>query len=376
MAIKIQNTKEKPRQGRSFDISGLLTKEITLFGNAFSAKKKEQWYAELSVLLKSGIDLRSGLELLSETQKKEKDQNLMKSMLSQLVEGSSFSEILKKDKNFTDYEYYAIKIGEQTGQLAQITLELSEFYKRKNELRREIIASLTYPIIVLCTAMIVIIFMLRYVVPMFVDIFKQNNVELPGVTKAIINFSNFIGSNSLVLFIGAIVVAGIFVFISKKQWYKEISGNLQLKLPILGNYFRKIYMAQFTQAISLLTSAKVPMVESIDLVKNMINFYPLQHGLDNVKRIILSGGTLSNSFSESPIFDKKMIAMVRVAEETNQTEFIFQKLNEQYNQQVKYQSQVISNILNPLLTIFVGILVGVILIAMYLPMFRLSSVIG
>ncbi|MEW7280948.1 type II secretion system F family protein [Aquimarina sp. 2201CG1-2-11] len=376
MGLKISNTSNRQKKEASFDVSSILTKEITLFGGSFGAKKKEQWYAELSVLLKSGIDLRSGLELLAETQKKEKDQNLMKSMLFQLVSGAPFSEILNKDNNFTDYEYYAIKIGEQTGELAKITLELSDFYRRKNELKREIIAALTYPIIVMCTALIVIFFMLKYVVPMFVDIFEQNNVELPGITKAIISFSDFMSNNGLLLTLLFIAGIGTIVLVSKKQWYRKALGKLQLKLPILGNYFRKIYLAQFTQAISLLTSSKVPMVESIDLVKNMINFYPLQEGLHNTKRQVLAGGTLSNSFSKSSIFDKKMIAMIRVAEETNQTEFIFEKLNEQYNQQVKYQSQVISNVLNPLLTIIVGIIVGAILIAMYLPMFRLSSVIG
>ncbi|AXT61376.1 type II secretion system F family protein [Aquimarina sp. AD10] len=376
MGIKIANTKKQKQNQSSFDISSVLTKEITLFGNAFNSKKKEQWYAELSVLQKSGIDLKSGLELLSETQKKEKDRVLMSTMTQQLIDGSSFSDILKNNSSFSDYEYYAIKIGEQTGQLAQISLELSEFYKRKNDLRREIVAALTYPIIVLCTALLVIFFMLRYVVPMFVDIFKQNNVDLPNITKAIINFSNFMGEYGILLLgiftIGIVLLA----FISKKTWYRKFIGKMQLKIPILGNYFRKIYMAQFTQALSLLTSAKVPMVDSIDLVKNMINFYPLQEGLQNTNDAVIAGGKLSTSFAQNPVFDKKMIAMIRVAEETNQTEFIFQKLNEQYNQQVKHQSQVISNVLNPLLTIIVGIIVGVILIAMYLPMFRLSSVIG
>ncbi|WP_109301638.1 type II secretion system F family protein [Aquimarina sp. AU474] len=376
MGIKIADTKKQKIKDNSFDISEILTKEISLFGNAFNNKKKEQWYAELSILLKSGIDLKSGLELLSETQKKEKDRELMSSMTSQLVNGSSFSEILKNNKNFSDYEYYAIKIGEQTGRQAQITLELSEFYKRKNDLKREIISALTYPVIVLCTALIVIFFMLRYVVPMFVDIFKQNKVELPGITRGIIGFSNFVEEHGVIL-LGMFAICIIaLIFISKKDWYRRILGKTQLKIPILGNYFRKIYMAQFTQALSLLTSAKVPMVDSINLVKNMINFYPLQEGLRKTNDAVIAGDKLSASFSKSTVFDKKMIAMVRVAEETNQTEFIFQKLNEQYNQQVKHQSQVISNVLNPLLTIFVGIIVGVILIAMYLPMFRLSSVIG
>jgi len=376
MGIKIKNTNKQKQKDSSFDISEILTKEITLFGSSFNSKKKEQWYAELSVLLKSGIDLKSGLELLSETQKKEKDQKIMATMLSQLIDGNPFSEILKRDKNFTDYEFYAVKIGEQTGQLAQITLELSDFFKRKNDLKREIVSALTYPIIVLFTALIVIFFMLRYVVPMFVDIFKQNNVELPAVTKAIINFSEFTGKNGLVILICLVIGILSIAFVSKKKWYRKFLGNFQLKIPILGNYFRRIYMAQFTQALSLLTYAKVPMVDSIDLVKNMINFYPLQQGLHKTNQAVIAGDKLSASFAKSPIFDKKLIAMIRVAEETNQTEFIFQKLNEQYNQQVKHQSQVISNVLNPLLTIMVGIIVGVILIAMYLPMFRLSSVIG
>ncbi len=376
MGIKISNTDIPKKKKNTESISEILTKEITLFGNTFTNKKKEQWYAELNVLLKSGIDLKSGLELLAETQKKEKDSQLMNRMLSELVDGSSFSDIIRRDKNFTDYEYYAIKIGEQTGQLAQITLELSEFFKRKNDLKREIISALTYPVIVLCTALIVIAFMLKYVVPMFVDIFKQNQVELPGITKSIINVSNFIDENGLpLLFCGFISVGSMF-FITKKPWYQKIIGNLKLRLPILGNYFRKIYMAQFTQALALLTMAKIPMVDSLGLVQGMINFYPLQQGIEKTNRYVINGDKLSSSFSKSSIFDKKMIAMVRVAEETNQTEFIFQKLNEQYNQQVKYQSQVISNVLNPILTIMVGIIVGVILIAMYLPMFRLSSVIG
>ncbi len=376
MGIKIVNTKKRKTKESSFDISEILTKEIAFFGNAFNSKKKEQWYAELSVLLKSGIDLKSGLELLSETQKKEKDRHLMSMMMSQLIEGNSFSEILNNNKSFTDYEYYAIRIGEQTGQLAQITLELSEFYKRKNDLRREIISALTYPIIVLCTALVVIFFMLRYVVPMFVDIFKQNKVDLPGITEGIIGFSNFVGKYGILLFGIALLGIVCLIFISKKRWYRKILGRMQLRIPILGNYFRNIYMSQFTQALSLLTSAKVPMVESIDLVKHMINFYPLQKGLHQTNVAVIAGGKLSTSFSKHPIFDKKMIAMIRVAEETNQTEFIFQKLNEQYNQQVKHQSHVISNVLNPLLTILVGLIVGVILIAMYLPMFRLSTVIG
>ena len=376
MGIKIKQTSPNRSEASSFDLEALLTREISVTGVSFGSKKKEQWYAELSLLLKSGIDLRSALELLAETQKKDKDKQLLTDLLEQLVEGNSFSTILENNKNFSRYEYYAIRIGEQTGQLGQIASELSDFFRYKNEQRREIISALTYPVIVLATALLVILFMMKYVIPMFVDIFKQNKVDLPPLTNAIVGFSDVITSYGWLLLLGSFGLGISVYFASRTLLFKQYASYLVLKLPILGAYFRKIYMAQFTQAIALLTTARVPVLESLDLVQHMIAFYPLQEGLKRARQEILSGGKMSTAFGQSSIFDLKMIAMVRVAEETNQTEFIFQKLNEQYNQQVKYQSQIISNVLNPILTLMVGIIVGIILIAMYLPMFRLSSLIG
>ncbi len=376
MAIKIENTGKRSKAQDGFQWQELLTKEITVFGNSFNNKKKELWYDELAVLLKSGINLKNALELLADTQKKEQDKVLMKAMLEDLIIGTSFSEIIKSNSVFTKYEYYAIKIGEQTGQLDRITSELSEFYKRKNQQRSEITTALTYPVIVLVTAFLVVGFMLKYVVPMFVDIFKQNNVDLPVVTQMIVDFSQLVGDHGLVMLLGSVVgILGMFFF-SKKEGFRKRWDHVLLKLPILGEYVRKIYLAQFTQALSLLTASKVPIVDSMQLVSQMIDFYPLRQGLLSVSNDVISGVKLSKGFAKHNIFDKKMLALIRVAEETNQTEYIFEKLSEQYNHQVRQQSQVIGNVLNPLLTIFVGVIVGVILVAMYLPMFKLSSVVG
>ncbi len=128
--------------------------------------------------------------------------------------------------------------------------------------------------------------------------------------------------------------------------------------------------------VFLLTASKVPVVNSIQLVKQMIDFYPLQKALETVEQQILQGSSLSKSLSQHKLFDDKMVALVKVAEETNQTEFIFDRLNMQYNTQVQQQSKLLSTIMEPLIILFVGVLVGVILIAMYLPMFKLSSVLG
>jgi type IV pilus assembly protein PilC len=376
MGIKFENISSINEVSEKKSKTSILNKEISLFGNSFSNRSKEQFYSELSVLLNSGVNLKRALDLISEMQKKRKDKQLIDEISAKIVVGSSLSEALEENSSFTPYEYQAVKIGEQTGQLPKITEDLREYFNRKSELKRQLITSLSYPIIVLITTCLVVFFMLKYVVPMFVDIFKQNKVELPWLTQMIVSLSNFIAENG---FIVLLLLVGLIIgvkSISKKHWYYKFIGKLQLKIPVFGNYIRKIYLIQFTQAMALLTNAKIPVVNGIHLVSNMIKFYPLERSLNAIEKDIINGERLNESFKKHSLYDKKMIALLKVAEETNQTEYIFKKLYDQYSVEIKYQGQIISNVLNFLLTLVVGIIVGTILIAMYLPMFKLSSVIG
>jgi len=375
MKIKAQEHSVKKTEGKS-SLSELLNNDISLFGNSFSNKAKEQFYGELSVLLTSGINLKGALDLILDMQTKKKDSSRIESLRSQIVQGSSLSKALEKDANFSAYEYRSIGIGEQTGALAKITGDLREYFARKNELKRQLITSLSYPIIVLITAFIVVFFMLRYVVPMFEDIFKQNRVELPWITEKIMGLSNFVRGNGWLLLGITLGVIILFKWIAKQQWYYHFIGKIQLRIPVFGNYLKKIYLIQFTQAMALLTNAKIPVTQGIGLVKKMIRFYPLEESLAVIEKDIVRGEKLHDSFSKHSLFDKKMVALLKVAEETNQTEYIFKKLYDQYSSETKYQGQIITNVLNLILTVLVGLIVGVILVAMYLPMFKLSSVIG
>ncbi|WP_420553525.1 type II secretion system F family protein [Tenacibaculum aiptasiae] len=376
MAFQLDNipnqTKEK-KEG--FDIDSLLKKEITLF-SSFSNKKKEAFYIELAVLLKAGLELKDALELIANEQKKEIDSQLFKNIINDLIAGKNLSEAIKAQNKFSEYEYYSIQIGERTGTLQSVAEELGNFYKRKNEQRRTVINALSYPIVVLCTAFLAVLFMLQFVVPMFADIFKQNRVELPWITQKIIAISNSFTKYYWVFFLFIVL---IFVFIKvfkNKEWYKRISSTILLKIPFVGGFVRKVKLAQFTQAISLLVGAKVPLLNGIQLTKNMIEFYPLQKALDKVENNILIGKTLHESISLEPFFDKKMSSLIKVAEETNQTETIFNRLTYQYNQEVENKSKMISATVEPLIIVVLGGIVAVILVAMYLPMFKLSTVMG
>ncbi|WP_117885642.1 type II secretion system F family protein [Aureibaculum luteum] len=376
MAFKLDNIQTKKKKDNSFDIDKILKTEVTLFGSSFNSKKKEALYTELSVLLKAGISLKEALSLIAQEQKKQKDKTLMDDMVNAILEGSSFSESIQSNKNFTEYEYYSLKIGEETGTLPKVTQELGLFFRRRNEQRRTVLNALSYPIVVLITAVLAVLFMLRYVVPMFADIFKQNNVELPWLTKMVMKASTVFQDYFWLFFIIILAIPVFRKFIKKKVWYKKYTSKLVLKIPFVGDLMRKVYIGQFTQAVALLTTAKVPVLNSIQLTKKMIDFYPLQTALIDVESKILSGNSLSESLQEHKIFDRKMVSLLRVAEETNQNEFIFERLTTQYNEEIQYKSKMLSTVLEPLIIIFLGALVAVILIAMYLPMFTLSTVLG
>ena len=376
MAFKLENINTKKEVKSNFDFEKLLKTEIGVFGSSFSNKKKEAFYTELSILLNAGINLKEALVLVVNEQKKRADKELLETMINTILQGAPFSESIKTVKDFTEYEYYSLKIGEETGTLQKVCKELGLFFRRRNEQRRTVLNALSYPIVVLITALLAVLFMLRYVVPMFADIFKQNQVELPWLTKMVVNASNLF---QRYFWLVLILILGVFILrkvISKKVWYKKYASKLVLKIPFIGELMRKMYVGQFTQAVALLTTAKVPVLNSIQLTKKMIDFYPLQMALKEVELKILSGAPLSESLRDHSIFDSKMISLLKVAEETNQNEFIFERLTTQYNEEIQYKSKMLSTVLEPLIIIFLGALVAVILIAMYLPMFTLSSVLG
>lgn len=377
MAFKLDHIEaQKKTQSKDWDVDSILKKEITLFGSSFGNKKKEAFYIELNVLLTAGLTLKDALELMIQEQKKANDKKLIKQLQDDIVGGRNFSEAIKKQKVFSNYEFHSIQIGERTGTLDHVFHELGLFYQRKNQQRRTIVGALSYPVIVMCTAFIAIAFMLKFVVPMFENIFRQNNTELPGLTKVIIAASE---AFEKYFFLALIVVIGVLIFFRvsrKKLWYRKLVSSFWLKVPFVGEFIRKVRIAQFTQAINLLTSAKVPLLNGIQLTKEMIDYYPLQVGLEKIEKDILLGKSLHESVSGVKIFDKKMASLIKVAEETNQNETIFKRITEQYNQEIEYKSKMISSTIEPIIVLVLGAIVAVVLIAMYLPMFKLSTVIG
>jgi type IV pilus assembly protein PilC len=168
----------------------------------------------------------------------------------------------------------------------------------------------------------------------------------------------------------------VFRVVRHKEWYRRASSGFILFLPIIGPIISRVYLARFCGAFGLLTGSKVPLLQAISLIKQMIQFYPIHSSLEQVEQNILLGESLHQSLARFAIYDPRLIALLKVGEEVNKLDFFFYKLASQYNEEVEYRASVLSSALEPLIIIFLGAVVGIILVAMYLPLFELSTNIG
>ncbi|MGN6645737.1 MAG: type II secretion system F family protein [Cytophaga sp.] len=349
-----------------------LNRDIS-FGSSFTNTKKQLFYEELSVLMGSGMDIKTSFELLEEEQEKEKDKVLIRRIREDIIAGRSLSQAVQSSGFFSPYEYFSIQIGEETGKTTQVLEDLGLYYQRLIRQRRQLVSALTYPCIVLVTAFGAIFFMLNFMVPMFSEIFKRFKGELPAITKAIIVMSDFLRTFWLLGFLATIAIIMFFVLNRKKEWYRKYYSKMILKIPVVGPIFHKLYLARFCNSMHLLLSSRVDMVRAISMVRLMIDFYPIEKALEEIEPRIINGASLFACLSDYPIFDRRMVYLIKVGEEVNKIDRFLDQLHKQYAEDAEHKSALIGSLIEPVMIVLLGAIVGVILIAMYLPLFQLGS---
>ncbi len=337
---------------------------------------KEAIYAELALLLEAGLNLKGALDLLVEQQKKAKAKALLTTITQDLTKGDRFSEALKKHKTFSTYEYFSVKIGEETGNLREVLHKLSVFYAQKIEQRRTLIGALTYPFIVMCTAVLAVGFMLTFMVPLFSDIFARVGGELPARTRFVIGLSNNFASTLGSILILVVLVFLLHRYLKRYPQYVEMYYGVLLRIPIVGSFLVNTYMLRFTESMALLINSRVPLIEALELSGRMLRFYPFTMALEGIRDMILSGKSLEEGMRSYSIFDLKTVSLIKVGEASNQLHLIFRKLSDQLQVELKHRAKVLGNVMEPLIIVFLGFMVALILISMYLPMFELSASFG
>lgn len=353
----------------------LLNRDISL-GSSFKDEKKEKLYADLELLLNAGLDLSMIFELLIAECKGKKEKEIYMAVHRDLVKGKSFSASLQEKKEFTQYEYISVRMGEESGKLALVCRELARFFSSKVKQRRQIRSALIYPCLVLGTAVLVLTFMLNYVVPMFVQIFNQNKVELPAITRLIIRISD----NFSFFLYGSLLCVSAFLILRwwqrKKSWYRNLGAQLLLRTPFFGPLYHNIFLARLCNSMQLMLSSKALLTEALELVRQMAGFYPFEASLETVGKEIMKGKSFHQSLAQFSVYPGRMVSLIKVGEEVNQLEKVFGKLGAQFAEEAELKTKSLNSVLEPLLILFIGAIVGFILVAMYVPMFQLGNAIG
>lgn len=377
MAINIQQYQQQEKTVSPKAVKekkeSILSKEINLFGNGINAKMKASFYADLNMLLNAGLDIQKALALILNNQKKKPQVAFVENIRQNIIEGKSLSNALKLSNKVSDFEIYSIEIGEETGKLNEVLEELALFYEKTLKYKRQLMGALSYPTFVIGFSFLVIFFMLKYLVPLFSDIYNRFGGELPFLTQKIIFLSDWVGANFIYMLLGFIaIVVGLYLQ-KEKLWFRKASAFFLLNMPIFGPIIKRIYLSRFCQSMYFLLASKVPLLHAVQLVQKMIQIYPIQSSLEQTNKDILEGKLLYESLQHHSFYPKQLIVMLEVGEESGKMDVIFKKLSTQYSEDVEQRTAVIGSLLEPILIIGLGFIVGVILIAMYLPLFQMSS---
>jgi len=368
MRIKTQQIPQQNTKYLDLDVKGYL-----MGFSKIKEKHKANLYSDLHLLFSSGLDINSIFKIIISQYKKGRIKERLIDAQKDIVGGNSLAQSLKENKLANEFEFYALKIGEESGKLNDILKELKTYYEKKLKQKKQIRSALTYPILVLATAVIALGFMINVIVPMFEEVFTRFQGELPVLTKKLILFSALFKENFFLILLIILGIIILFKWLSTKLFFRSWIQKLQLKVPYLGNVLRVVHSSKFCHSMSLLISARAPLIHSLKMVRNMSSFIPLKETIQNAEERIIQGESLSESLRNTKFFDEKFLSLISAAEQVNQLEYAFTKLNAQYSSETEYKLQFIGNIAEPLLIIFVGGIVAIILIAMYMPLFQIGG---
>lgn len=328
---------------------------------------------QFSSLVNSGVAMIRTLTILAEQAENPSFSKILKSVKSDVEQGSSLSEAFSKfPKVFDKFFISMIKAGETGGVLDDVLNRIAKFMEDKAKLTSKIKSAMAYPTLVSILASIIFFVMLTVILPKFSQIFSRLGSELPAYTQFLINISNYLRSPLLFVFIAMLVCMG-FGF---KKVYSTIKGkyfidNISLKLPLIGGLIKKVSVARFTRTFGTLIKSGVPILNSLEIVEESTGNAVIAGIVKNVREEIKQGGTISAPLESSAIFPPMVVSMIAVGEETGELDSMLTKIADFYDTEVEAAVDALTSMLEPLMMVFLGGMVGAVIVGMYLPMFKI-----
>jgi type IV pilus assembly protein PilC len=354
------------------------SKEISFeFFERVKARDLTVMTRQLATMVTSGVTILRALYVLEEqTQSK-----LLKRALVQIrkdVEaGLPLSDSLARHPKIFSPLYIAmVRSGETGGMLESSLMRTADQLEKEDALRRQVRAAMIYPAVVVSFAIIVLIALVAFIVPVFAKVFKDFGGKLPGLTQFTVGLSDFVTGRWYLIIV---IVAGIvWAFLSwkKSTWGRAQWDRFRLRIPMrIGEVVQKIALARWSRTLSALTNAGVPILQAIEVTGQTAGNKVVEDAMDSVRDSVKRGGTIAAPLKEVPVFPSMVVHMVGVGEETGALDTMLNKIADFYEDEVNAAIKALTSILEPVMIIVIGAIVGFIVISMYLPLFKVYDTI-
>jgi type IV pilus assembly protein PilC len=347
---------------------------IQIGGGSVKSKEQAIFFRQFSVMIDAGLPLVQCLEILGTNQTNKYFQKVLLGVRSSVEGGSTLANALRAyPKVFDDLTTNMIEAGETGGILDLILQRISQYVEKAVKMKAAIKSALVYPVSVICIALLVVGALLKFVVPIFANLFVGLGVDLPSSTQFVINLSAFVSSFWWLIFlsIGMFVVAIKYIRKTPKGLF--YTDKFMLNMPVFGPVLRKIAVARFTRTLGTLISSGVPILDGLSITARTAGNAVLERALMQVRRSIEEGRTIVDPLRESGVFPNMVTQMIGVGEATGAMDNMLQKIADFYEDEVDAATKDMLALMEPMLISFLGVAVGGIVISLYMPLFSMIS---
>jgi len=334
---------------------------------------------QFATMVKAGLPILQVLTMLRDQLESPAMKEVVEDIRKSLEGGVTLSKCFEKYPELFDNIYVnLIKAGEASGKLDVFLLKIVDSLEKKENIKKKIKSALMYPGIMFTVAITVSAFMLIKVVPVFAKMYDGMGIELPAATATIMAMSDFLrGSGGMILLLSIITFVIVFRYLTAKNeklrymWHKQV-----LKLPIFGDMILKSMLARISLIMGNLSAAGVNLLESLEIAKSVSNNVVVLESLENVKKGVFSGDTLTKLFLRDPLFPPTFSQLISVGEQTGQLDEMFGSVAKYYEAEFDTVVENLSALIEPIMIVFMGLMIGGLMIAMYSPIFNVGALIG
>ncbi|MEP7327597.1 MAG: type II secretion system F family protein [Betaproteobacteria bacterium] len=346
-------------------------------GRKVSEKDITFFTRQLATMLKAGVPLLQSFEIVARGHSNARFSRLMMDIKSKIEAGSSMAQAFREHPGHFDNLYCnLVAAGEASGTLDAILDRLASYQEKILAIKGKIKSALFYPVSVILVALIVVWIIMVWVIPSFKSVFKNFGADLPAPTLIVMGISEFVVAwwwLGFLVLVGGVVGTG--VMLRRSAAFRYGFDRLMLKIPIIGNVIEKATIARWTRTLQTMFAAGVPLVESLDAVGGAAGNMVYAAATKKIQTEVSTGTSLTNSMANTGLFPTMVLQMIQIGEESGSLDNMLGKVSDYFEREVDDAVAALSSLLEPLIIVFLGVVIGGLVVAMYLPIFKLGSVV-